>query len=732
TPPRVKAVDDVDAAFWDAVEREDLEALGAAISGEDAALDALRPALPALSSWRRRRRAGSETDGWRYRLAWAPLTRSGEPVLNGTWLLVTPPGDTEDTGTLADALRAAGATPVRVTLDTAAPDRQQYAARIGEVLAAAAPTVPMGLDGIEGPFPVAGVLSLLADADAAHPEGEHTAVPAALPATAALIQALGDLDQAAPLWCATRQAVSVGGLDAVHRPEHAAIWGLGRVAAQEYPDRWGGLVDLPAVLDARTGARLCAVLARREEDQTAVRTSGVFAARLEHAGVPAGPGAEEAAWRPGGTTLITGGTGALGAQVAKALARNGAEHLLLLSRRGDQAPGAGELAAELKELGAAVTIAACDAADRDALARVLAAVPTDQPLTAVVHAAGLLDDGVLDRLTPDRFTSVLAAKAAAARHLHELTAHQDLSAFVLFSSVAGTVPGPGQGSYAAANAYLDALAAYRGARGLAATSVAWGPWAEGGMVADSALVEGRVSRGGLPVMAAAKAVAALERAVLARDTYVAIADVDWERFAPGYAAVRPSPLLAGVPEARAALTAAVTASPGTDLLAHLAGASEAERQRLLAELVLTEVALVLGHASPAAIDPRRAFRDMGFDSLTAVELRNRLGKATGTRLATTLVFDYPTPEALTGHLYGELVPEPSVPGLRELDALQASLTAPDADPARRDAVTERLRALLSALDGARTGASGESVTGELEGATDDEVFEFIGKEFGIS
>jgi short-subunit dehydrogenase len=593
------------------------------------------------------------------------------------------------------------------------------------------------------------VLSLLTDADTPTTHAESRAearagadagvdrpdtpdVPEALPATAALIQALADLDLAAPLWCATREAVSVGDLDVVRRPEQATVWGLGRVAAQEYPDRWGGLVDLPAVLDARTGARLCAVLGQREEDQVAVRTGGVFAARLEHAGVPDGARAEEPVWRPAGTTLVTGGTGALGAQVARALARNGAEHLLLLSRRGDQAPGATELAAELKELGAAVTVTACDAADRHALARVLDTVPADQPLTAVVHAAGLLDDGVLDGLTPERFTAVLAAKAAAARHLHELTRHQRLSAFVLFSSIAGTLPGAGQGSYAAANAYLDALAAFRRARGLAATSIAWGPWAEGGMVADSALVESRTSRGGLPAMAAAQAVAALERAVLAGDTHVAVADVDWERFAPGYAAVRPSPLLAGVPEARAALTAADAASTGPGLLARLAGASDAERHRMLLELVLTEVALVLGHASPAAIDPQRAFRDMGFDSLTAVELRNRLSRTTGTRLTSTLVFDYPTPEALAGHLYGELAPEPNVPGLRELDALQASLTAPDADPVRRDAVTERLRALLSALDGARTGANAESVTGELDGATDDEVFEFIGKEFGIS
>ena len=764
---------EIDARFWDAVEREDLEALTDTLSLDGLeGTGALGEVLPALSSWRRRKLSESALGGWRYRVAWTPASLSTPALLDGTWLLVTAgrdagtspvdaTGRSIDGPALAKALEACGADVVQVTLDTSAPDRDGFAAALRHALADAPHPTVSGAE--TETATVSGVLSLLALDDAPLPG--HASVPAGLPSTAALVQALGELGLEAPVWCATQGAVSTGPADALRSPEQAAVWGFGRVAAMELPERWGGLVDLPEILDERATSRLCAVLGQRApggrpgekagEDQLAIRASGTFAARLEHAPATSAsdastqPSGNGSWYRPAGTVLITGGTGALGAHVARSLARSGAEHLLLLSRRGEQAPGAKELVAELEELGAEAAIVACDAADRAELERVLADIPDSRPLTAVVHTAGVLDDGVLDGLTAERFATVLAPKAAAARHLHELTEDRELSAFVMFSSIAGTVSGPGQGNYAAANAYLDALAEFRNSRGLPATSIAWGPWAEGGMAADDALVEARTSRGGMPSLPAARAVAALDQAVGLGDTRIAVVDIEWARFAPVYTAVRPSALLSAIPEARQAL--AVAAAQAADVLpaflARLAEASDAERRRLLQDLVCTQVALVLGHGSAAAIDPRRAFRDMGVDSLTAVELRNRLGKATGARLAPTLVFDYPTPAALTEHIGALLLPDsPSAahPGLRELDALEAALTRnSDAalimtdDPAVLEAVGARLQALLTwcsraALDAAGGAGGGESVPDVLEAASDDEVFDFIGKEFGIS
>ncbi|MFE2253076.1 type I polyketide synthase, partial [Streptomyces lavendulae] len=340
----------------------------------------------------------------------------------------------------------------------------------------------------------------------------------------------------------------------------------------------------------------------------------------------------------------------------------GPPRLVLTSRRGADAPGAAELAAELSELGVDVSVVACDVADRDALRTLLAAEA--DTLTAVVHTAGVLDDGVLDFLTPERFESVLRAKADSALNLHELTAELgiELSAFVLFSSVTGTWGTAGQANYAAANAYLDALAEQRRAAGLTATSLAWGPWAEGGMAADGAL-ESRMRKGGVPPMAAGQAIGALQRALDADDAVVTVVDVDWDRFAPGFTAGRAGHLLAELPEARGALAARAgtdgrsdTAADGRDSLAgRLAGLSAAERDRMLLDLVRKEVAAVLGHTGVERVGAGRAFKELGFDSLTAVELRNRLGTATGLRLPATLIYDYPTSADLADHLRGELL-----------------------------------------------------------------------------
>ncbi|MGW2442374.1 type I polyketide synthase, partial [Streptomyces goshikiensis] len=305
-------------------------------------------------------------------------------------------------------------------------------------------------------------------------------------------------------------------------------------------------------------------------------------------------------------------------------------------------------------------------------------------LTAVVHTAGVLDDGVLDALTPERFESVLRAKATSALNLHELTVELgiELSAFVLFSSMSGSIGAAGQANYAAANAYLDALAEQRRAAGLAATSIAWGPWAEGGMAADEAM-DARMRREGVPPMAPDSAIAALAQAVGAGEAALTVADIAWDRFSSVVAAVRPNPSVADFATAASQGSASVTGQgtvvTGTDVagaaFAKLAELPRAEQDRELLGLVRTHVAAVLGHDGADAVGAERAFKELGFDSLTAVDLRNRLGAATALRLPATLVYDYPTSSALAEYLRGELMGNAP-----KADAPQHVAAATDDDP----------------------------------------------------
>ncbi|WP_203843811.1 type I polyketide synthase [Winogradskya humida] len=466
----------------------------------------------------------------------------------------------------------------------------------------------------------------------------------------ALVDLIRVLD--VPLWVVTTDAVAADAGDGVSGFEQAMLWGLGRVAALEYPGRWGGLVDLPVDCDDMTGDLLASVLTGTSgEDQVAVRAGRVLGRRLERVAPKraSGPG-----WSPRGTVLVTGGTGGLGAHLARWLAGRGAEHLLLTSRRGPAADGADELRAELAGLGARVTIVACDVADREALAGVLASVPDDLPLTAVVHAAGIERTTAFADLGPDELAEVLSAKAGGARNLHELLADTPLDAFILFSSISGVWGVGGQAAYGAANAYLDALAEHRREAGLPATAVAWGPWGGIGMVANAGReATEHLRRRGLATMAPATAVTALAAALDRGDSNAVVVDVDWARFAGTFMAQRPSPLLGEMPEVRAIGTS--PGEPGMSALAQsLAGLDDIEQERRLTELVRAEAAAVLGHASGDAISAMRAFKDAGFDSLTAMELRTRLSEATGVALPATAVFDYPTAAVLAAHLRTEL------------------------------------------------------------------------------
>ncbi|MFI9031277.1 type I polyketide synthase, partial [Streptomyces sp. NPDC053560] len=638
--PRAEAPaggDASDTAFWELVESQDLARLAGELGvPADEGRSALGAVLPALSAWRSRSQARARVDELRYRVDW---TRVGEPAPAATGrLLVAVPPDHADTPWVAAALAALGTDTVRFEAKGA--DRVAWAAQIAQL--------------VEEGEEFAGVVSLLAAAEEPHPDFDS--VPTGLGQTLVLLQALGDADLTAPLWCLTRGAVAAGRDDTLSNPVQGALWGLGRVVALEHPDRWGGLIDLPATLDPRSAARLTGLLADPQgEDQLAVRASGVLARRLVHA-APAEPRAERR-WRGHGTCLVTGGTGGIGGRVARWMAEHGAEHLLLTSRRGEDAPGAAALRAELEALGAHVTIAACDAADRDALAGLLADLPADRPLTSVFHSAGVADgDARVAELTLDQLNALLRSKLTAARHLHELTADLDLDAFVLFSSGAAVWGSGGQPGYAAANAYLDALAAHRRSLGLTAASVAWGTWGEVGMATDPEVHE-RLHRQGVLAMEPAHAIGALQQMLEDDDTAVTVTLMDWEVFAPSFTASRPSPLIGTVPEAVRALADEPDAASGADgdtalppLRRRLTELPTVERGRALVEAVRAEASATLGHDAADAVPAGRAFRDIGFDSVTAVELRNRLRAALGLPLPAALVFDHPTPTALARHI----------------------------------------------------------------------------------
>ncbi|MFD0417097.1 type I polyketide synthase [Streptomyces sp. NPDC127108] len=660
------SVDEVESRFWEAVEREDLEQLTSTLVDVDER--SLSEVLPGLASWRRQRRERSTLDGWRYRVTWKPLS-SGLPAaaLSGRWLVVVPESAAEQEWTtgVVDALTRAGAQVAELAVSVDELTREALAERLRQAVAA---------DGTEA----AGVVSLLGLDSSAH--AEHAGVPVGLAGTVALVQALGDAGVAARVWAVTSGAVSTGRSDRLECPAQAQLWGLGRVVALEHPDRWGGLIDLPQTYGERAATRFAAVLAGAgagagsetgagsgsgsgsgDEDQLAVRGTGVFVRRFVRAPLENATGTEPQ-WTARGTALVTGGTGAIGGHVARWLAREGVEHLVLTSRRGPDAPGAAELKAELEELGAEVTVAACDIADRDAVAGLLEGLAAEgRTLRSVFHAAGVSPAHTVADMTPADIAEVFGAKTAGATHLDELLDGDSLDAFVLFSSNSGVWGGGGQGAYAAANAYLDALAEARRARGLSATSVAWGAWGGSGMAAAEEAEE-HLRRRGVTAMAPERAVAALAQAIAYDETFLAVADVDWERFVPSFTSVRPSPFLGDLPEVRRALAGPETAvasgtrgsGTGSEWADRLTGLAEREQERLLLDLVRAQAASVLGYAGAEAVEPGRAFRELGFDSLTAVEVRNRLASATGLKLPTTLVFDYPTSAVLAAYLRAQL------------------------------------------------------------------------------
>ncbi|MDT8912318.1 SDR family NAD(P)-dependent oxidoreductase [Amycolatopsis sp. PS_44_ISF1] len=540
-----------------------------------------------------RPRRGSGRSDLAYRVGWTPLTNPGDDT--GTWLILA--SDTDEAAfPHASAAR----------IDLTAGDRivSQVRAALDDRPGVTGVLCRFGLD--ERPNP-------------AHPD-----VPLGLAAIPVVLRELAG--SGARLWCATRGAVAVPGVDAAPAaPGQAAVWGLGRVAALEHPDAWGGLVDLPSTRDEDVTRLLTGA-----EDQIAVRPAGVFGHRLHRATFAATGG-----WRPrGATVLVTGGTGSLGGHVTRWLAREGARKVILLSRSGGTAADVD---------GAEVAAVACDVTDPAAVAAALREVQADgEPITAVVHTAGAGVRGPVTGIGSDDLCTALAAKVTGIANVEAALPAGQLDLVVYFSSISAVWGAGDHGAYSAANAVLDARALRRSADGVPTLSVAWGPWAGSAMVTD----ENReaLRRNGVPALEPQPALAALEAAIAAGPGAVVVADVDWARFTPVFTGRRPSPLLAELPEARTAEPEPAPAGP--------------RRGRELRELVHRAVAAVLGHDDVAAVAPDRAFSELGLDSLAAVDLRGRLAAEIGTRLPATLAYDHPTVEALTAFLEGTAAVEP--------------------------------------------------------------------------
>ena len=434
---------------------------------------------------------------------------------------------------------------------------------------------------------------------------------------------------------------------------------------------------------------------------------------------------------PAGTVLVTGGTGTLGSRVARHLvARHGIRRLLLVSRHGLAADGAAGLAADLTAAGATVAVAACDLADPDAVARLLADVPLGHPLTAVVHAAGTRDDSIVTSATPERLATVLRPKVDAAWNLHQATAHDPAIAFVMFSSAAGVLGSEGQAGYAAGNAFLDALAAHRHASGLPATSVAWGLWAQAsGITGELTRADlDRISRGGVAPLPTDRGLALFDTALaLRRSTLLAVAfDRVTLRVLAGSGLL--PPVLRGLVPADGERSG--SPAPGSRLADRLAGLPQADQEHEVLALVREHAATVLGHATPDRIAADRPFSELGFDSLTAIELRNRLDAGSGTRLAPTVIFDHPTPRSLADHLLASLSAVPPAeprpdPLDATLDRLDAELGRLPAGSADRDRLLGRLSGLLSQHRSADALGNGALESGEYQ-----DIFGFIDNELG--
>jgi hypothetical protein len=564
----------------------------------------------------------------------------------------------------------------------------------------------------EDPYPDLTALTIAAEV----PE-YVLADPATVPDTLALVQAwlAADLPSTSTLVVLTRHAVRIAD-DAVYL-DRAPIWGLMRSVQAEHPDRFV-LVDLD---DSAESLHAVPAALTTGEAEIGIRSGTVLLPRLAQAGLATG----SPEFPPEGTFLITAGTEGAGALLARHLVTaRGVRHLLLTGEH-----RADDLVKELTALGAEIDTAQCDVADRAALAELIAGIPAEHPLTGVLHIESLTDSALVDALTAERFSALVQPQLDAAWNLHELTLDRHLSAFVLVSSSVELIHGLGQANLAAASSYLDGLAGHRRTLGLSATALAYGPWEVSGDAPGEAYRE-RMGLLGIPSLTAEEGLALFD-AALALDEPLLMPILLDQRVLRGRPDDLPM-LLRGV--VRLPAQRRTRAGKGRELRERLSGLPGQERERVLLELVRTTVASVLGHRSADAIEPDRAFQELGFDSLAAVDLRKRLSSSIRVPLAATLVFDHPNSRAVAAYLDATIAPAEQGAAstvLDELERLDRALSEASSADGEHDLVTSRLEALVRRWRDARPGAV-EQAGIDLGSATDDELFEAVNKELGIT
>ncbi|WP_406238390.1 type I polyketide synthase [Nocardia sp. NBC_01009] len=684
-------------AFWEAVGSQDIGEFARTLGvAENSSLEEL---LPALRVWRS---AGqlSTNGSWLHRITWDRVVDSEHAALTGTWMIIRPSACDAWATAITESFMSLGAHVIVVEIMPDQIDRVDLRKLIAET-------------GTATSAELSGVISLLSSLRES--DDEYRDVPRGLIATVSLIQALGDEGVGAPLWILTNEAVSVADDDLPIDPGQALYWGLGRVVLWEHADRWGGLIDVPPRLGKEAGQHLVsAFLTRRGEDELAVRESGVYGCRIVPTEVDE---YSVAPWRPSGTVLVTGGTGGLGREVAKWLAGEGADNLVLISRRGRDAADCDVLERELASLGAAVTIVACDVADKTALSRVLADISQDQPLRAVIHTAGALDDALLQELEKPQIGRALRAKMAGAWNLHELTSDIELDAFILFSSGAAILGGAGQGNYAPGNYFLNALAAYRRSDNLPATAISWGLWAGKGM--GGAVSDGMTKRG-IREMDPQRSASLMSQVAFGSDADVMIADIDWKTALGMMPRDEPSQLYAKIPEFEQFAIAEI------DLHERLKQLGSDDRIRELLKLTKKHAAFVLGHDDADAIPDDQEFKDMGFGSLASLEFRNAIRAETGVRIPLSVIYEYSTPQELARHLQDEmhLSGDSGMDELKEqIDALISAVENTDIVDRDVSGLIARASGLISKLGGSRQYATLSDVDSRVEEGAQDQIAE---------